>query len=57
MWTCRNCNARFSFDQVEVHADGSEFFFVCRDCDYRNKLVNVGPDATGSPQLVQRDDE
>jgi len=57
MWTCRNCNARFPFDQVEVQTDEGEFFFICRDCDYRNKLVNVGLDAAGSPQLVQGDDE
>ncbi|WP_201762812.1 hypothetical protein [Paraburkholderia hospita] len=47
----------FSFDQVEAQADESGFFFVCRDCDYRNKLVNVGPDAAGRAQLIQHDDE
>jgi len=57
MWTCRNCNARFSFNQVEAQTDESGFFFICRDCDYRNNLVNMGPDAAGRPQLIQRDDE
>ncbi|AUT70749.1 hypothetical protein C2L64_20450 [Paraburkholderia hospita] len=57
MWTCRNCNARFSFNQVEAQIDESGFFFICRDCDYRNNLVNMGPDAAGRPQLIQRDDK
>ncbi|TCG05193.1 hypothetical protein BZM27_35610 [Paraburkholderia steynii] len=57
LWTCRNCNARFVFDEIEAQTDESGFFFICRDCDYRNRLVNVGPDATGRPQLIQRDDE
>ncbi|SEI28254.1 hypothetical protein SAMN05446935_4583 [Burkholderia sp. YR290] len=57
MWTCRNCNARFSFDQVEAQTDESGFSFMRRNCDYRNNLVNVGPDAAGRPQLIQRDDE
>ena len=26
MWTCRNCNARFSFDEVEVQTDESGLF-------------------------------
>lgn len=26
MWTCQNCNARFSFDQVEVQTDESGLF-------------------------------
>ena len=57
MWTCRNCNARFAFDEVEPQIDEEGFFFICRDCDYRNKLVDMGRDAAGRPQLVQRDDE
>ena len=57
MWTCRNCNARFAFDEVESQIDEDGFFFICRGCDYRNKLVNIGPDATGCPQLVQSDAE
>jgi hypothetical protein len=49
-WICRNCNAHFAFDEVEAH------FFVCRACDYRNRLVNTGPDAAGRPRLIQRDE-
>ncbi len=56
MWTCRNCNARFNFDEVEPQTDEEGFFF-CRGCDYRNKLVNIGRDSTGRLQLIQRDDE
>jgi hypothetical protein len=56
MWTCRNCNACFTFDQVEAQIDGGGYFFICPGCDYRNKLVNTGPDATGRPQFVQRDE-
>ncbi len=57
MWTCRNCNARLAFDEVEAQTDERGFFFICRDCHYRNRLMNIGPDAAGRPQLVQRDDE
>jgi hypothetical protein len=31
--------------------------FVGLGFDHRNNLVNVGPDAAGRPQLIQRDDE
>jgi hypothetical protein len=34
-----------------------DFFFICRDCDYRNMLVNVDPDAVGRLQVVQRGDD
>ena len=57
MWTCRNCNARFAFDEVEPQIDEEAFFFICSVCDYRNKLVNIGRDAAGQMQLVQRDDD
>ena len=57
MWTCRNCNARFAFDEVEPQIDEGGFFFICLGCDYRNKLADIGRDAAGRPQLVQRDDE
>jgi hypothetical protein len=56
MRTCRNCSARFAFDEVELQIDDEGFVF-CRDCDYRNKLVSIGRDAAWRPQLVQRDDE
>jgi hypothetical protein len=56
MWTCRNCNARFAFDEVEPQIDEEGFFFICLGCDYRNKLADIGRDAAGRPQLVQRDD-
>jgi transcription initiation factor IIE alpha subunit len=55
MWTCRNCNARFTLNEVEPQIDDEGFFFVCPGCDYRNKLVNIGRDGAGNPQLVQRD--
>ncbi|SDR62129.1 hypothetical protein [Paraburkholderia tuberum] len=57
MWTCRNCNARFALGVIEPQIDEEGFFFICPDCDYRNKLVNIGREAAGRPQLVQRDDE
>ncbi|CAN7782433.1 hypothetical protein LJR267_010015 [Paraburkholderia hospita] len=47
----------FGFDEIETQTDESGFFFICRDCDYRNMLVNVGPDAVGRLQLVQRGDD
>ncbi len=28
MWTCRNCNARFNFDEVEPQTDEEGFFSV-----------------------------
>ncbi|MGF6900359.1 hypothetical protein P3T22_001608 [Paraburkholderia sp. GAS348] len=57
MWTCRNCDARYDFDQVAPEVDDHGFFFLCPACDYRNKLVSLGRDANGNLQLVQRDDE
>jgi hypothetical protein len=57
MWTCRNCNAAFSFDEVEPQTDERGFFFICRGCDYRNKLVNIERDPAAGIQLVQSDDE
>ncbi|SFT75015.1 hypothetical protein SAMN05192563_1003423 [Paraburkholderia aspalathi] len=56
MWTCRNCNVSFPFDRVEPEADKQGFFFLCPACDYRNQLVDSGPDAIGRPKLVQSDD-
>jgi hypothetical protein len=47
----------FDFDQVEPEADKHGFFFLCPACDYRNKLVVAGRDATGRPKLVQSDGE
>jgi Zn finger protein HypA/HybF involved in hydrogenase expression len=57
MWTCRNCNVTFDFDQAEPEVDEQGYFFLCPACDYRNKLVDAGRDATGRPKLVQSDDE
>ncbi|SDR52702.1 hypothetical protein SAMN05445850_5526 [Paraburkholderia tuberum] len=57
MWTCRNCNVRFALGEIEPQIDEEGFFFICPGCDYRNKLVNIGPDVAGQPQLVQRDYE
>jgi Zn finger protein HypA/HybF involved in hydrogenase expression len=56
MWTCRNCNVSFEFARVEPEVDEQGFFFLCPACDYRNKLVDAGPDAMGRPKLVQTDD-
>ena len=56
MWTCRNCNVELDVDEVAPQIDEEGFFFICPGCDYRNKLANIGPDATGRPQLVQSDD-
>ena len=41
---------------VEPEVDEQGFFFLCPACDYRNKLVDAGPDAMGRPKLVQTDD-
>ncbi|MGF6408642.1 hypothetical protein B0G69_0080 [Paraburkholderia sp. RAU2J] len=57
VWTCRNCNAQFAPGEVEPKIDEDGLFFICPGCDYRNKLVNVGDEAEGRPQIVQRDDE
>jgi hypothetical protein len=57
MWTCRNCNERFAFGEVEPQIDKEGFFFICNACDYRNKLVNIGRGAPRHRQLVQRDGE
>jgi hypothetical protein len=55
MWTCRICNAHFAFDEVEAHADESEIFFVCRACDYRNRLCKHRPKRSGaSAALILR---
>ena len=48
MWTCRNCDARYDFDQVAPEVDDHGFFFLCPACDYRNKLVSLGRDANGN---------
>lgn len=29
MWTCRNCNVSFDFDQVEPEVEEQGFFFLC----------------------------
>ncbi|CAE6819724.1 hypothetical protein [Paraburkholderia domus] len=56
MWTCRNCNVSFDADHLEPEVDEEGFFFLCPACDYRNKLVDTGPDATGRPKLGQSDE-
>jgi hypothetical protein len=54
MWTCRNCNARFAFDQAEAQIDESGYFHLSwlrlpeQAGEHRSRRNG------GCPQFVQR---
>ncbi|CAB3904252.1 hypothetical protein LMG26858_04396 [Achromobacter anxifer] len=57
MWRCRNCGLGIMFSVVDPEIDEAGCFFMCPGCDYRNKLINVGPYGDDDPISVAQADD
>jgi hypothetical protein len=56
MWICRHCDAAVKAGETDAEHDEDGFYFRCRRCQCRNRLIDAARRDVGSAVgLVQPD--